>query len=98
MRSLLSSSVLYALVCFSEALAPTSRAVGLARPALLRGRAGVTKLQAEGDDDLLGSLKSKLGIEDSKPGEGPVKEGKAGLPIRMGGDVRECVRPDPNPQ
>ena len=44
-------------------------------------------LQAGGDDepqDLLGSLKSTLGIDDRKPGERPAKEGFEDLPIRMG--------------
>ena len=96
MRAALFSSVVCALLCGAAAYAPTGRAVGLTRPALLHRRAGSTALQADGEDDLLGSLKSKLGIEDKLPGEGAVKEGKAGLPIRMGGDVRECAQSHSN--
>ena len=44
---------------------------------------------ADGEsEDLLESLRSTLGIEQ-KPGEGPAKEGKEFLPIRMGGTVRD---------
>ena len=77
MRAALFSSVVCALLCGAAAYAPTGRAVGLTRPAMLHRRAGSTALQADGEDDLLGSLKSKLGIEDKLPCEGGGQGGQS---------------------